>query len=149
MRIVIQRVKEAKVIIHRDTVGEISAGMVVLFAAEKNDTENDLNYLVDKTINLRIFEDNEGKMNLSLLDIKGEILIVSQFTLLADCRRGRRPSFDDAAPPLEGEIWYNKYVEKIKGLGLKVQTGRFGAKMLVEIKNDGPVTIILDSKKLI
>jgi D-tyrosyl-tRNA(Tyr) deacylase len=148
MRAVIQRVKEAKVEVDREVVGRTGEGLLVLLGVRKEDTEEDVHYLVDKALGLRIFEDEAGKMNLSITDIKGEILAVSQFTLYGDCRRGRRPSFDEAAPPDMAERLYNLFVEKMRRSGIKVETGRFRAIMNVHIVNSGPVTILLDSKKL-
>jgi D-tyrosyl-tRNA(Tyr) deacylase len=148
MRAVIQRVKEAKVEVDREVVGRTGEGLLVLLGVRKEDTEEDVHYLVDKALGLRIFEDEAGKMNLSIRDIKGEILAVSQFTLYGDCRRGRRPSFDEAAPPDMAERLYNLFVEKMRRSGIKVETGRFRAIMNVHIVNSGPVTILLDSKKL-
>lgn len=146
MRSVIQRVKKARVIVEDRLVGEIGGGVVVLLAVGREDGEKDITYLADKIINLRIFDDKEGKMNLSLLEVGGEILAVSQFTLYGDCRKGRRPSFDEAASATPARELYEKFVEFLRGKGLKVETGEFQARMLVEIYNDGPVTFILDSK---
>jgi len=112
----------------------------------QSDTIEDLDYLVDKVVNLRVFPDEEGKMNLSLLDVGGEVLVVSQFTLYADCRKGRRPSFTDAAPPEKGKEMYELFINKLRDRGVRVETGEFGAMMLVKIYNDGPVTIMLDSE---
>jgi D-tyrosyl-tRNA(Tyr) deacylase len=148
MRAVIQRVIEAKVEVDGEVVGRTGEGLLVLLGVRKEDTEEDVHYLVDKALGLRIFEDEAGKMNLSITDIKGEILAVSQFTLYGDCRRGRRPSFDEAAPPDMAERLYNLFVEKMRRSGIKVETGRFRAIMNVHIVNSGPVTILLDSKKL-
>jgi D-tyrosyl-tRNA(Tyr) deacylase len=148
MRAVIQRVKEAKVEVDREVVGRTGEGLLVLLGVRKEDTEEDVHYLVDKALGLRIFEDEAGKMNLSIRDIKGEILAVSQFTLYGDCRRGRRPSFDEAAAPDMAERLYNLFVERVRRSGIKVETGRFRAIMNVHIVNSGPVTILLDSKKL-
>ncbi|RKY76372.1 D-tyrosyl-tRNA(Tyr) deacylase, partial [candidate division KSB1 bacterium] len=120
-------------------------GLVLLVGIQHGDTEADVRYLADKCVNLRIFEDNAGKMNISALEIKAEMLAVSQFTLYADSRKGRRPSFVEAAPPEESEPLFNHFVQMLKTSGLKVETGIFGAHMLVKILNDGPVTIILDS----
>ncbi|HEY7535633.1 MAG TPA: D-aminoacyl-tRNA deacylase [Thermodesulfobacteriota bacterium] len=148
MRAVIQRVIEAKVEVDGEVVGRTGEGLLVLLGVRKEDTEEDVHYLVDKALGLRIFEDEAGKMNLSIRDIKGEILAVSQFTLYGDCRRGRRPSFDEAAAPDMAERLYNLFVEKMRRSGIKVETGRFRAIMNVHIVNSGPVTILLDSKKL-
>ena len=146
MRVVLQRVKEAKVMVEGKVVGQIQQGLVLLVGAKTGDTEEDVRYLTDKCVNLRIFEDNEQKMNLSALDVKAEILVVSQFTLYGDIRKGRRPSFTDALEPKEAEKLYHKFIEQIKATGLKTESGIFGAKMLVEIFNWGPVTFILESR---
>lgn len=147
MKALLQRVSQASVTVNNEIVGKIGRGLVALVGVAKDDTEKDVNYLVDKVVNLRIFADEAGKFNLSLLDIKGEILIVSQFTLLADTRKGRRPSFTDAAPPAEAEALFQLFVDRVRAAGLKTATGRFQQMMLVEIHNDGPVTILLDSKE--
>ena len=147
MRAVVQRVKRAKVTVGREITGEIGKGLLVLLGVSVRDAEKDAAYLADKTLNLRVFEDAEDKMNLSLLDIRGELLVVSQFTLYGDATRGRRPSFIDAAPPIRANTLYEAYVaETRKQLG-RVATGRFQAMMDVELVNDGPVTILLDSEK--
>ena len=145
MRIVIQRVKQARVTVGHETVGKINKGMLVFLGVAKDDTPADVDFLVTKLAELRIFEDAEGKMNVPAREAKGEFLVVSQFTLLGDCRKGRRPSFDAAAEPRKGEELYNLFVEKLKGLGFKVETGRFRAMMEVELVNDGPVTFVIDS----
>lgn len=147
MKIVIQRVSRASVKVGEDVIGEIGAGLVVLVGVAQGDTGEDINYLVEKVINLRIFADPEGKFNLSALDVKGELLLVSQFTLLASTRKGRRPGFTDAAPPDLADSLFNQFVEQARTSGLKVATGKFQAHMLVEIHNDGPVTIIIDSRE--
>lgn len=147
MRVVLQRVKAAKVSVEGRVVGEIEKGLVILLGVQKGDQESDLNWMLDKVINLRIFEDEQGKMNLSLLDIKGSALVVSQFTLLANCKKGRRPSFEQAGDPAAAEKLYLRFGEGLKSWGIKTEKGVFGAKMLVEIANDGPVTIILDSQE--
>ena len=148
MRAVIQRVSRAKVTVGGETIGEIGRGILVLLGVAENDSEKGAVYLLEKTLNLRIFEDANEKMNLSLLDTKGELLVVSQFTLYGDARKGRRPSFVRAAAPDEANRLYEFYVgEARKQIG-KVATGRFQAMMDVELVNDGPVTILLDSEKL-
>lgn len=149
MRIVLQRVREARVEVDGEVVGAIGRGLLVLLGISRTDSRQDADYLVEKTINLRIFEDDEGKMNRSLLDIGGELLIVSQFTLYGDCRKGRRPSFDRAAPAEQARELYEYFVEKARQTGLTVRTGRFQAMMQVYLVNDGPVTFVYDSEKLI
>jgi D-tyrosyl-tRNA(Tyr) deacylase len=146
MRAVVQRVKHSSVKTNGETVGRIGQGLLVLLGVAKGDGAGDADYLANKIINLRIFEDEDGKMNRSLLEIGGELLAVSQFTLLADCRRGRRPSFIAAAEPQEATELYEKFVEHIRQKGVAVQTGRFRAMMEVALINDGPVTIIVESR---
>ncbi|GBD37862.1 D-aminoacyl-tRNA deacylase [bacterium HR37] len=148
MRAVIQRVKEARVEVDGDVVGRIGKGVVVFIGIGKDDTEADIKYLVDKITGLRIFEDKTGKMNLSVKEIGGEILVISQFTLYGDCRRGKRPSFDKAAPFDRAWALYNLFVEEIRRSGLKVEAGIFRTVMDVFIVNSGPVTLLLDSKKV-
>ncbi|HAD82910.1 MAG: D-tyrosyl-tRNA(Tyr) deacylase [Candidatus Edwardsbacteria bacterium RIFOXYD12_FULL_50_11] len=148
MRLVIQRVSSASVTVENDLTGKIGQGLVILAGFSHLDDEAVIGKLAEKAVNLRIFEDAEGKMNLSLLDVRGGILLVSQFTLYADCRKGRRPSFTDAAAPEKAQALYQKLITAIKSYGIEVQTGMFGAKMLVEINNDGPVTVILDSRDI-
>ena len=148
MRAVIQRVSQAKVTVAGEVVGEITDGLLVLLGVTHDDEETDAAYLANKTAGLRIFEDDHGKMNLSVTDITGQVLVVSQFTLLGDCRKGRRPSFADAAPPDRADELYQSYVGCLRAEGLHVETGVFQATMKVELSNEGPVTILLDSKKL-
>lgn len=148
MRAVVQRVSRAKVTVGEELTGEIGRGLLVLLGVSVRDAEKDAIYLVDKVLNLRIFEDSEEKMNLSLLDIKGELLVVSQFTLYGDVTRGRRPSFIDAALPERANHLYEAFVAEAGKQVDDVQTGRFQAMMDVELVNDGPVTILLDSEKL-
>jgi len=145
MKALLQRVSSASVTIAGEEVGRIGSGLVVFLGVANGDTEKDVQYLVPKIANLRIFPDEAGKFNLSALDIKGELLLVSQFTLLADSRKGRRPSFVEAAPPEPAERLFDYFVEQAQATGLKVATGRFQQYMQVAIHNDGPVTIMLDS----
>jgi len=147
MRAVIQRVSEASVEISGEVVGKIGVGLLVLLAVARNDERGDADYLGEKITNLRIFADDEGKMNRSLLDTGGAMLVVSQFTLYGDVRRGRRPSYSDAAEPEKANELYEYFVERVRSLGVKVQTGVFQAMMKVRLVNDGPVTILLDSQK--
>ncbi len=147
MRAVIQRVSRGKVSVDDVTTGEIGKGLVVLLGVGQEDNDEDLRYIADKVVNLRIFEDETGRMNLSLLDIKGEVLAVSQFTLYGDCRKGRRPSYSDAAPAEKADGYYRKFIEMLRGQGITVGEGKFQAHMMVEIFNDGPVTLLLDSRK--
>ena len=147
MRTVLQRVKKAEVKVNKEVIGSMGKGILILLGISKDDTEADIDYLAEKIINLRIFPDKEGKMNLSLKDIQGEIMIVSQFTLYADTSRGNRPSFTNAASKEISYNLYEKFVHKIKKTtNLKVETGKFGEIMEVELINEGPVTIILESK---
>lgn len=146
MRAVVQRVKSSHVKVDDKIVGQINQGLMVLLGVEKDDAYEDVKYMADKIINLRIFEDQDEKMNLSLLDIEGELLVVSQFTLLGDCRKGRRPSFVQAGRPDQANDLYEKFVAYCKDY-LKVETGIFQADMQVNIENDGPVTLMIDSKK--
>jgi D-tyrosyl-tRNA(Tyr) deacylase len=145
MKAVIQRVSQASVEIEQQIVGSISKGMVVLLGISKADNETDADYLVNKISSLRIFEDSEGKMNLSLSDIEGQVLVVSQFTLFANTRKGRRPSFIDAALPEQAIPLYQYFIRRLKSENIPVEQGRFGAMMMVRINNEGPVTIIIDS----
>lgn len=148
MRAVAQRVKEARVEVEGEVVGKIGGGILLLLGVKKDDTEDDVKYLSEKVLGLRIFDDDAGKMNLSILDVQGEVLVISQFTLYGDCRKRRRPSFDEAAPPDVAEGLYRLFVEKIKKSEINVQTGRFRAIMDIHLINSGPVTILLDSRKL-
>jgi D-aminoacyl-tRNA deacylase len=146
MKVLLQRVSQASVNIGEERIAQIGRGLVAFVGIAKGDTESDAHYLVEKAVNLRIFPDKEGKFNLSALDIQGELLVVSQFTLLADTRKGRRPNFIQAAPPMEAEALFKQFVELAQVTGLKVETGHFQEHMLVEIQNEGPVTILLDSR---
>ena len=146
MKALLQRVSSASVSVGGEVVGSIGRGLVVLVGVADGDSDKDIQYLAQKIVNLRIFADQEDKFNLSALDIKGELLLVSQFTLLADTRKGRRPSFTGAAPPPQAEELFQQLVEQVKASGLRVATGRFQQYMQLEIHKDGPVTIMLDSK---
>jgi D-tyrosyl-tRNA(Tyr) deacylase len=146
MRVVLQRVSEARVRIEGEVVGEISRGIVVLLGIAPADTPEQAEWLADKVVGLRIFEDDEGKMNRDVTEVGGGILVVSQFTLYGDCRKGRRPSFIEAAPPAVAVPLYAAFVDAFRARGVPTATGRFGAMMQVELVNDGPVTLILDSK---
>jgi len=148
VRAVVQRVKSSSVVVEGKTVGSIAAGLNILLGISKDDNIEDIKYLKEKIINLRIFEDNEGKMNRSLLEVGGELLIVSQFTLYGDCRKGRRPNFMEALSGEEANKLYEEFVLQCRNLGIKVETGIFGADMKVFIENDGPVTLLVDSKKV-
>lgn len=147
MRAVVQRVKKSKVTVEEKIVGEINQGLMVLLGVGIDDSILDVEYLAEKILNLRIFEDKAGKMNESLLDIGGEILVVSQFTLYGDCRKGRRPGFDKAARPEKAKELYDGFVNRCMKYGVAARTGIFQTDMLVDISNDGPVTLILDSRK--
>ena len=144
MRALVQRVSEASVKVDGECIGKIGGGFLVLFGVTHSDTKAEADFLADKVVNLRIFEDDEGKLNRSLLDVGGELLVVSQFTLYGDARKGRRPSFVDAAPGAVSEPMYEYFVEKLRSLGVHVETGRFGADMKVSLVNDGPVTLLLE-----
>ena len=148
MRAVVQRVRRAEVRVEEQVVGRIGAGLVVLVGVGKSDTPASGGALAEKIANLRIFDDNQGKMNRSLLQTEGEVLCVSQFTLFGDCRKGRRPSYDQAASPDRALLLYERFVESLRGLGIRTETGRFRAMMEVELVNDGPVTLLLDSDRL-
>ena len=147
MRAVVQRVSEARVDVDARTVGRIGPGLLVLLGVARDDTSDDADYLAEKIANLRIFNDDEGKMNRSLLETAGGLLVVSQFTLYGDVRRGRRPSYTDAAEPDRASALYEYFVARASGYGVKVETGVFQAMMQVSLINDGPVTILLDSRK--
>ncbi len=146
MRAVVQRVTRASVIIDGETVGDIGAGLVVLLGVTHDDTPERAQWLAEKVAGLRIFNDADGKMNRDLLEVGGAMLIVSQFTLYGDCRKGKRPSFIDAAPPPIAIPLYEAFINGVKALGIRVATGRFGADMKVDLVNDGPVTLIVESK---
>ncbi len=147
MRVVIQRVQKAKVTVDQKIVGQIDNGFLILLGVGHDDSEDDMDYLVRKIVNLRIFEDEEQKMNRSLLDTQFDCMVVSQFTLFADCKKGNRPSFIEAAPPQKANAMYLQFVKKMEeALGKFIPTGIFGASMQIELINDGPVTIVLDSK---
>ncbi len=148
MRAVLQRVKRSWVKVEGKVVGEIGRGLNVLLGVGRGDTEEDARKLASKIVNLRIFEDDKGKFQLSLLDIKGEVLVVSQFTLYANVKKGRRPSFEEAEEPKRAKELYERFVEEVRSFGVKVETGVFGAMMEVYIENWGPVTIIVDSSQL-
>ena len=147
MRAVVQRVSQAKVTVAGQTVGEISTGLVSLLGIARDDEHSDADYLADKLLHLRIFSDEQGKMNLSLFDISGEMLVISQFTLYGDARKGRRPSYIEAAEPEKANALYDYLVEQVRNSGIKTATGVFQAMMQVSLVNDGPVTILLDSRK--
>jgi D-tyrosyl-tRNA(Tyr) deacylase len=146
MRAVVQRVSQARVMIDQEVVGQIGRGLLVLLGVAKTDTAEQARWLAEKVVTLRIFNDPEGKMNLDVAEIGGEVLVVSQFTLYGDSRKGRRPSFIDAAPPEIAVPLYEEFINGVKALGIRTATGRFGAMMQVELVNDGPVTLIVESK---
>ncbi len=146
VRVVVQRSKKASVVVNKETVGQIDFGFTVLVGITHEDTEQDVEFVADKIVNLRIFEDDGGKMNLSLLDVGGQILSISQFTLYGDCRKGRRPNFMSAAKPDYAEKLYDLFNEKLRQKGVTVETGIFGEMMDVELINHGPVTLIVESK---
>lgn len=147
MRAVVQRVLHSCVKVDDQTVGEIQKGILVLLGIENEDDKKDIEYLAEKIVNLRIFDDENGKMNMSLLGIQGEILVVSQFTLYGDCKKGKRPSYDRAAKPEKAKEIYENFINYLKRFNIKLEIGKFQASMMVEIINDGPVTLLIDSKK--
>ena len=147
MRTVLQRVKKASVTVNGELTGKIGRGLAIFIGIQVNDTLNDVRWMVEKVVNLRIFEDRNGKMNRSLTDIGGEMLIVSQFTLYGDCRKGRRPGFSTAAPPEKAEPLYLEFIKQVRDKQIAVAAGIFQAEMEVEIRNQGPVTLLLDSEK--
>lgn len=147
MRAVLQRVTNARVEVVGEAVGEIGAGFLVLLGVARDDTSTDADYLAEKVVNLRVFDDDDGKMNRSILETGGEMLVVSQFTLYGDVRRGRRPSYSDAAEPEKANHLYEYFVERVRSSGVTVETGVFQAMMKVSLTNDGPVTVLLDSQK--
>ncbi len=148
MRAVVQRVSRASVSVDQEQIGAISHGLVLLLGIHRDDQETDLHWLVDKIVHLRIFEDTAGKMNRSLLDTGGAMLIISQFTLYGDCRQGRRPGYSSAARPEQAEVLYEGFIKAVQQHGIETATGRFQATMAVELVNDGPVTLLLDSAKI-
>lgn len=148
MRAVVQRVSRARVKVEEKIIGKIDRGILLLLGVEESDEEKELEYMCDKIPNLRIFEDEEGKMNKSLLDVGGSLLVISQFTLLGDARKGRRPSFTQAARPEKAIPMYERFIDSMKEKNITTEAGEFGAHMEVELINDGPVTILLDSKRL-
>ncbi|NLP46198.1 MAG: D-tyrosyl-tRNA(Tyr) deacylase [Epulopiscium sp.] len=153
MRAVVQRVLKGQVTVEEEVIGSVNQGLVVLIGFQSTDDEKTIQYMIDKIFNLRIFEDQEGKMNRSLVDIQGGLLIVPNFTLYGDCRKGRRPSFTSAAPPQQAEVLFQKYIEKAYEVGEEkgvfIQEGQFQADMKVELVNDGPITLIIDSDKIL
>ena len=148
MRAVVQRVSRAQVTVNEEITGEIALGLLVLLGVSRDDTASDATYVAEKITGLRVFEDDQGKMNRTVQEVGGSILAVSQFTLYGDVRRGKRPSFDDAAPPEQARRLYELFVEQIRAANLRCETGRFQETMKVELVNQGPVTILLDSRKL-
>ena len=148
MRACIQRVSRARVLVEGEITGQIKQGLLVLLGVSATDTDVELNWLAEKIVGLRIFEDDAGKMNRSLAEVAGEMLVVSQFTLYGDCRKGRRPSFISAAPPEMAEAMYERFVTRVSQLGIPTETGRFRTHMAVELVNDGPVTIWIDTEEM-
>jgi len=148
MRAVVQRISQGKVVVDDVITGEIHNGLLIFLGVTKEDTIQDVKYMAEKVVNLRIFEDEDEKMNLSVIDVEGKILAVSQFTLLGDCRKGRRPNFTEAARPEMADELYKAFISECEKLGVKVETGVFQAHMMVHSINDGPVTMLIDSKKL-
>ena len=148
MRAVVQRTDRSFVTVDGETISCIGAGLTVLLGVGREDTEKDALYLAEKIVNLRIFPDSAGKMNLSLLDVRGQLLVVSQFTLFGDCRKGRRPSFDSAALPKQAEGLYQQFVKFCLGFGIETAQGKFQSEMIVSLENHGPVTLLLDSKRV-
>ncbi len=144
MRVLLQRVSRASVTVEGKIVGKINNGLLLFVGVAPDDTENNLSWMAEKCVNLRIFEDNEDKMNLSLLDVKGEILVISQFTLMGDAQKGRRPSFIKAASPEKGELFYDQFIAKLKTFPVKVESGIFGAMMDIDLVNRGPVTLMIE-----
>jgi D-tyrosyl-tRNA(Tyr) deacylase len=147
MRVVLQRVRRAHVVVNGEMIGQIGHGLLVLLGIERTDSREDAQWLADKVVGLRIFNDADGKMNRDVAEVGGAVLVVSQFTLYGDCRKGRRPSYLDAAPPEIAVPLYDTFIDAVKAQGIPTQTGRFGAMMHVELVNDGPVTLIMDSKQ--
>lgn len=145
MKALIQRVSRARVTVSDETIGQVNGGLLAFIGVAAGDQKADTDYLVNKILNLRIFADADSKFNLSLLEVKGELLLISQFTLIADTRKGRRPSFTDAAPPEAAEAMFTDFIAEARKTGIKVEAGKFQAHMMVELTNDGPVTIMLDS----
>ena len=146
MRVVLQRVNQAEVSVSGETIGRIGSGLMALAAVSRYDTENDLVWMARKIVDLRVFDDDNGNLNLSLRDVHGQLMVVSQFTLYGDCKKGRRPSYSEAAPPAQAEALYDRFVEIMREAVPGVQTGRFQAAMEIRLVNDGPVTLILDSR---
>ncbi len=144
MRVIIQRVQSSRVTLQGQRIGEIGPGLNLLVGIAATDTQQEIDWMARKCLGIRIFPDEQGRMSQSVQDIHGDLLVVSQFTLYGDCRKGRRPSFDKAAPPLEAEHQYEQFVAQLRASGLRIQTGKFGAIMQVQIDNDGPVTLILE-----